>query len=160
MTRKATNFLLRSGGVEDLGIVGGLCACAFDPRYGEAWTPAQCAGMFALPGVWMTIAVRDDRAVGFAMSRAILDDAELLLLAVDPAARRGGAGRALLRATIVEAQLRGATNLHLEVRSGNPAVALYAEEGFTKIGERRNYYRGAAGEQFNAQTFRRSIIEE
>nr|WP_246587152.1 GNAT family N-acetyltransferase [Stakelama flava] len=151
---------MRGGGVEDLGIVNGLSAAAFDPRFGEAWTPSQCAGMFALPGVWLTIAQEGERALGFAMARVILDDAELLLLAVDPSARRRGTGRALVRSTMAEAVIRGAVNLHLEVRAGNPAVSLYVGEGFTKIGERRKYYRGLDGEQFDAQTFRRSLSQE
>ena len=157
MSAVRPNLLLRSGDVRDLGAVNGLCAAAFHPRFGEAWTPSQCAGMLALPGVWLTIASADDQVLGFAMSRSILEDSELLLLAVDPAGRRRGVGRALLRSVMAEAKIRGASDLHLEVRAGNPAVALYLGQGFSKIGERRNYYRGNEGQQFDAHTYRLSL---
>tara|TARA_B100000678_G_scaffold100506_1_gene83899 strand:+ start:232 stop:714 length:483 start_codon:yes stop_codon:yes gene_type:complete len=154
------NLVLRAGDVRDLGAVNGLSAAAFDPRFGEAWTPSQCAGMLALPGVWLTIASENDRILGFAMSRSVLDDGELLLLAVDPVGRRHGVGRALLRSVIAEAEMRGSSYIHLEVRAGNPAVALYRGEGFSKIGERRKYYRGNNGEQFDAHTYRRTLSQE
>jgi ribosomal protein S18 acetylase RimI-like enzyme len=39
------------------------------------------------------------------------------------------------------------SKLHLEVRAGNEAVQLYRREGFDKVGERRNYYRGKTGKR-------------
>ena len=59
----------------------------------------------------------------------MLDEAELLLIAVAPAARRRGVGAALLRAVIAEARGHGVTKLHLEVRAGNTAIQLYAAAG-------------------------------
>lgn len=130
---------------------------AFDPRYGEAWTSGQCLGMLALPGVWLTLASIDDRVIGFAMARSTLDEAELLLVAVDPAHRRAGVGGALLRGVFADAQARGATRLHLEVRSDNPAIGLYRAHGFTKVGERRDYYRGTDGQRRDAHTYSRTM---
>ena len=131
---------------------------AFDPRFGEAWSSSQCAGVLAMPGVWLTIAELDGAPAGFAMVRAILDEAELLLLAVRPAARRRGVAKALLRSVFAEARARGVASVHLEVRAGNDAVALYRLAGFEKIGERRDYYRGRNGKLFDAQTFRLSLV--
>ena len=71
--------------------------------------------------------------------------------------RRRGVGRALLRAVIAEAQATGIADLHLEVREGNEAVRLYTEQGFAKVGERRNYYRGKTGQAFDAHTYRRAV---
>lgn len=151
---------LREGGPQDLTSVARVMQEAFDPRYGEAWTPAQCMGMFALPGVWLVIASLDGHDVGFALARAIADEAELLLLATSPAARRRGVGGALLRAVIAEAQSRGVVQLHLEVRSGNDAVRLYRREGFDKVGDRPNYYRGKGGQLFDAQTFALNLSQK
>jgi [ribosomal protein S18]-alanine N-acetyltransferase len=148
---------LREGGVHDVPGVDAIMKDAFDPRFGEAWTSAQVMGMLSLPGVWLTLASLDGADAGFAMARAIAGEAELLLLATRPAARRRGVARALLRSVIEEVGFRSVTQLHLEVRAGNDAVQLYRREGFEKVGERRGYYRGRAGQSFDAQTFARNI---
>jgi ribosomal-protein-alanine N-acetyltransferase len=151
---------LREGGPQDLPSVARIMIEAFDPRYGEAWTPAQCMGMLALPGVWLVLASLEGTDVGFALARSIGPEAELLLLATSPAARRRGVGGALLRAVVAEAEARGVVQVHLEVRSGNDAARLYRREGFDKVGERPNYYRGKGGQLFDAHTFSRRLIEK
>lgn len=148
---------LRTGGVGDLAVVEAIMTEAFDPRFGEAWTRGQCLGILAMPGVWLTIADLDGKPAGFALSRGIADEAELLLLATRPAARRRGVAAALLRATIAQARTNGANRLHLEVREGNEAVKLYVAAGFAKVGERRNYYRGVSGQTYHALTYHRDI---
>ncbi len=140
-----------------IGAVDRVMRGAFDPRYGEAWTPAQCLGMMSLPGVWLTLACIGDDVVGFALSRAIAGDAELLLIAVLPEERGRGVGRALLRRAIGDAAGRGAARLCLEMRAGNDATRLYVSEGFVKCGERRGYYAGRSGERFDAHTYLRPI---
>ena len=148
---------LRQGTARDLVTVNAIMQEAFDPRYGEAWTMSQCMGMFALPGVWLTIASLDGFDSGFALARGAGPEAELLLLATRQGARRRGVGGALLRSVVAEARARGVSDLHLEVRAGNDAVNLYQREGFTKVGERRDYYRGRNGQLFDAHTFARKI---
>lgn len=148
---------LREGGSQDLTEVIRIMQDAFDPRFGEAWTSAQCLGMLSLPGVWLVIASLDGSDAGFALARSTGEEAELLLLATRPAARRRGVAGALLRAIIAEAQNRGVLQLHLEVRAGNDAVRLYRREGFEKVGERRNYYRGKTGQAFDAHTYARKL---
>lgn len=149
---------LRSGTVADLALVDRLMGESFDPRFGEAWTRNQCLGILAMPGVWLTIASIGGEPAGFALSRRILDEAELLLLATRPAARRRGVAAALLRSVLSAARDQAATTLHLEVRDGNDAIKLYRSAGFKKVGERRDYYRGPNGETFHAFTFQRDIV--
>lgn len=149
--------MLRTGDARDVATVDALMAAAFEPRFGEAWTRNQCLGVLAMPGVRLTLAYVDEAPAGFAMVRSVADEAELLLLAVDPVWRRRGIARALLRGVIAEAQATGIADLHLEVREGNDAVRLYTEQGFAKVGERRNYYRGKTGQAFDAHTYRRPI---
>lgn len=145
------------GGTGDLAIVNQIMAQAFDPSFGEAWTPSQCLGMIALPGVWFNIASIDGQPAGFALARVVMDEAELLLIGILPSMRRRGIGSALLRSIVSDASDRGATKVHLEVRSNNEAIRMYREQGFTKIGERPNYYRGRDGKQFDAHSFARTI---
>lgn len=147
---------LREGDVRDLDQIDRLMADAFDPRWGEAWTRNQVIGILSVPGVWLTVAELNGRSVGFALVRGVLDEAELLLLAVIPDARRKGVGAALLRSVVADCATRGVVSLHLEVREGNDAIKLYRNSGFSKVGERRDYYRGPKGQSYSALTLRRA----
>ncbi len=112
-----------------------LHAQAFPPE--EAWGPDAMVLMLDMPGafgLW-----RPD--AGLVLARVVLDEAEILTLAVVPAARRQGLGATLLAAALAEAARRGATAMLLEVAKANqPARALYAAQGFTQVGLRRRYY--------------------
>ena len=78
---------------------------------------------------------------GFLLGRTVLDEAELLTLAVAPEARRMGLGRALLTEFAHTSTERGACEAFLEVASDNaPAIALYASAGWQRAGTRRDYY--------------------
>jgi len=130
---------------------------AFDDSFGEAWQREQCLGILGLPGVWLLIGEEAGQIAGFALSRLIVDEAELLLIAVDPQFRRRGIGGRLLEASINQASARGATRLHLEMRVGNPAIDLYQRFGFIPVGRRHDYYRGKLGQSFDALTLTHSL---
>ena len=157
MSAPLPSVALRDGTPADLPAVSEVMAEAFEPRFGEAWTSAQCMGMLSLPGAWLTLAFDGDVLAGFALARAIAGDGELLLLGVRPERRGAGIGGALLRSVVAEAAARDAECLHLEVRACNPAVRLYGAHGFEKIGERRGYYRGRDGLLRDAHSFRRQL---
>ena len=123
-------LLLRAGSPRDIDLVEALMADAFDPRFGEAWTRSQCLGVLAMPGVRLMLAFLDDEPAGFALTRIVVDEIELLLLATAPAHRRRGVAATLLRALLVEAQGEGCRQMHLEVRAGNDAAQLYTANGF------------------------------
>lgn len=144
---------LRAADARDIDAVDAVMAHAFDPAYGEAWTRNQCLGVLALAGVGLILAELDDEPAGFAMTRRIADESELLLLAVAPPFRRRGVGATLLRAAVAEARGGGCVKLHLEVRAGNPAARLYTGHGFGKVGERRGYYKGAGGALYDAHSY-------
>ncbi|HEX8420852.1 MAG TPA: GNAT family N-acetyltransferase [Sphingomonas sp.] len=150
-------IMLRSGDARDIALVDTLMAAAFDSRFGEAWTRNQALGVMAMPGVRLTLAMLDDEPAGFALVRSVADEAELLLLAVDPPYRRRGVATALLRGIVDDGRAGGVADLHLEVRAGNDAVRLYTAHGFAKVGERRGYYRGKTGQVYDAHTYRRAL---
>jgi ribosomal-protein-alanine N-acetyltransferase len=141
------------GDSTDLEGVMQVMTAAFDPCFGEGWSRSQCAGILPLSGVELTIA-RDDqgRTRGFALQRTIAGESELLLLAVDRAAQRCGIGGQLLDHFVDSSRKHGATRLHLEVRDGNPATAMYEAFGFHAQGRRSKYYRGSDGRLFDAVT--------
>ena len=149
---KLDEVRLRSGGAGDLDDVMRIMNSAFSPSYGEAWTRSQCAGILPMKGVGLVLAEQSGGAVGFALMRVIADEAELLLLAVDRPAQGKGVGRAMLDHFVAAAREGGASHLHLEVRDGNDAVALYDAAGFKPAGRRLDYYKGPQGERHDALT--------
>ena len=144
---------LVDGGADDLDPVMEIMTAAFSTRYGEAWTRSQCAGILPMTGVKLILARDADAVVGFSLYRTVIDDSELLLLAVAPEAQGRGIGRQLLKHFIEDAKKNGAARIHLEVRDGNPAIRLYEAAGFVQSNRRRNYYRGDDGGQYDALTF-------
>ncbi len=138
----------------DLDAVMAVMEAAFGRAYGEAWTRSQLAGILPMSGVSLVVArdLRDDQVVGFSLDRQVADEAELLLLAVLPERRRRGVGRSLLQDFLVRARNEEVSQVHLEVRDGNPAVAMYDESGFAAVGRRRNYYHSLDGTRHDAIT--------
>jgi [ribosomal protein S18]-alanine N-acetyltransferase len=89
------------------------------------------------------VAADNERTVGFAVASVVAGQAELESIAVDPARRRLGVGRALSGAVMLWARGAGALEMLLEVRSANAeARALYDRLGFKETGLRRGYYSG------------------
>ncbi|MDJ1007658.1 MAG: GNAT family N-acetyltransferase [Paracoccaceae bacterium] len=145
--------------------------------HASPWSAAAFAGLLAQPGVFLltppsSLARKypEERekqsvshgakrhSIGFALGRLAADEAELLTLAVDPAARRCGIGRGLLGQFEAEARARGATAAFLEVADDNaPALALYRAAGWAEAGRRPGYYLRAAGDPANALILRKSF---
>lgn len=100
------------------------------------WDAAAFADLLGQAGV---VAVAE--ADGFILIRVVADEAEILTLAVRPAARRRGIAARLTAEAAAAAQSLGAARLFLEVAEDNaPARALYAALGFQPAGRRRGYY--------------------
>lgn len=117
------------------------------------WSAAEFAGLAAPPH---GIAVLEPQ--GFALGRQVADEAELLMIAVAPEARRRGLGQALLARFEAAARDRGAARAFLEVAAGNrPARALYAAAGWREAGLRRGYYRRANGPAEDAIVMEKSL---
>ena len=150
-------ILLAEGGHADLDAVMAVMDDSFDPRFGEAWTLGQCAGLLPLPGVWLSLARQGKAVVGFALARAVADEAELLLLAVRSPVQGRGIGKILLDRFEADAHARGAGRLHLEVREGNHALSLYERAGYGLVGRRRNYYSGHGGVTHDALTLAKVV---
>ena len=141
---------------------------AFDPAYGEAWNRRQVADALAMPSTHALVADAAGALIpdgaehapdpaGFVLTRHVLDEEELLLIAVTPEARLQGVGAALIEHLFTVARTRGTARIFLEMRRGNPAIHLYHKFGFEPIGQRRNYYRMVNGDRIDAITFARSI---
>jgi ribosomal protein S18 acetylase RimI-like enzyme len=114
-----------------------LHAQAFD----DPWDAPALAALLAGDGVTALVAGEADAPLGFVMLRSVADEAEILTIAVLPAARRRRVGRALMGEAILMARAAGAGRLFLEVAEDNPpALGLYASLGFVQQGRRPGYY--------------------
>ncbi len=117
------------------------------------WGARAIAGLLALPGVFVVT-----QPLGFAMGRVVLDEAELLTLAVAPEGRRQGIGAALLAQFTAEAGARGGQRGWLEVAADNgAAIALYRGAGWGDSGRRRGYYRDGPGPAVDALLMERTF---
>lgn len=137
---------------------------AFDPFWREAWTRQQVVDSFVLSTTHAllldaqgNIAQLGDQAIGFVLSRLVLDEEELLLVAIAPEYRGRGLGKRLIEHSAAAARNRGATQIFLEMRVNNPAERIYRAAGFERIGIRKDYYRTADGKKLDAITFGRKL---
>lgn len=129
----------------DIPAIMPVMADAFDPAFGEAWTAAQCLATLSMPGSQLWLASEQDRILGFALSRWVVDEEELLLIGVSPTARRLGVGRELVAALTANARDGGRSKIFLEVREGNPAQRFYQWMGFEPMSRRTGYYKAKDG---------------
>ena len=109
------------------------------------WTADESALFVRQQGVraWAADDGRTKTLQGFILVRHVDEEAEIMTIAVDPAARRHGIGRALLSHAMEELRNLGVAALHLEVATNNAAaLSLYRTLGFVPSGKRRNYYKG------------------
>lgn len=135
---------------DPLDVIMAVMEAAFDPAFGEAWNRRQVSDALLLANTHYALAPGN---AGFALSRTVLEEEELLLIAVHPDERGKGVGKALLQQFIAEAASRGSRKLFLEMRAGNPAEHLYRACGFEQIGYRKAYYRRGSGAPIDAVTF-------
>ena len=88
------------------------------------------------------MALEGEQVVGYVGSQTVIDESDMMNVAVHPDCRRRGIAEALVNALCKALKERGSVSLTLEVRASNdPAKALYDKLGFESVGRRPNYYR-------------------
>lgn len=91
--------------------------------------------------LWL-VAVSGEKVAGYVGSQTVIDESDMMNIAVAPAFRRQGIAKRLINSLILGLRERGSHTLTLEVRSSNePAISLYRQLGFIQVGRRPNYYR-------------------
>lgn len=128
----------------------------------RGWNRAEITALASGRGGFALVVEEADRAtariLGFVLARAVAEEAEILTLAVAPAAQRRGIGWDLLESAAAEAAARGAQRLLLEVSVDNaPALALYERSGFGGLGIRRGYYGRCGGVRVDALVLARPL---
>ena len=89
------------------------------------------------------------------LGNTFFPESEVLTIGVDPEYQGRGVGYALLRALLDEADRHGGA-VFLEVRTDNdPARTLYERNGFAVVGVRKNYYRPSGADAYTMKRERR-----
>jgi [ribosomal protein S18]-alanine N-acetyltransferase len=145
-------IFIGQGDAGDIASIMPVMNDAFDPAFGEAWTSSQCMSLLAIPGSKLIISRKDNACIGFALTRYVLDEEELLMIGVSPAFQRDKVGAQILDFIISDAKTANRLKLFLEVRDGNNAQYFYRASGFLDSGRRKNYYKGRDGQLFDAIT--------
>lgn len=126
---------------EDTEALAAVHAAAFAGSPMRAWRAAEFTDLLDTRGVTL-FGEGGPPPEGFVIVRQVLDEAEVLTLAVAPARHRCGVGRALMARATESLRAAGVTRLFLEVASTNDvARRLYADLGFVETGLRRGYFR-------------------
>ena len=91
--------------------------------------------------LWI-VAVEDEQVLGYVGSQTVIDETDMMNIAVHPDYRKQGIATGLIVGLIGALKLRNSHCLTLEVRASNePAKKLYKMLDFEEIGIRKNYYR-------------------
>ncbi len=110
--------------------------------FSDPWSEAAFADEARNPLAFYLVALINGEVAGFIGMHRVLDEGYITNVAVHPARRRAGVGRALLAALCDECARTGLRFVTLEARPSNvAAIALYAGMGFEKVGLRKGYYR-------------------
>ena len=110
--------------------------------FADPWSEKSIASELNNPLALWLVAVEGDSVVGYIGSQTVLDESDMMNVAVHPDHRRRGVAEALVTALSDALKARGSVSLTLEVRASNePAKALYEKLGFALAGRRPNYYR-------------------
>ena len=111
--------------------------CFSDP-WSERSISSELDNKLAL---WL-VAVEGETVAGYIGSQTVMDETDMMNVAVHPDFRRQGIAENLVAALVENLKKMGSHCLTLEVRVSNaPAIALYEKLGFAQIGRRKNYYR-------------------
>lgn len=90
--------------------------------------------------LWV-VALSGDSVIGYVGSQTVMEEADMMNLAVKPDCRRRGIGEELVNALVDALKSKGAHSLTLEVRASNQAaISLYEKLGFCEVGRRPGYY--------------------
>ncbi len=136
------------------------CARLHAGSFAHPWSAEEVAALIASASTLAAAALdpASGRLRGFVLARLAADEAEILTVAVDPAVRGKGVGRALLAENLRQAARAGARAMFLEVDQDNAsALALYIRLGFVQVGQRSGYYRRDDGSRATAVVMRKTL---
>jgi ribosomal-protein-alanine N-acetyltransferase len=149
MTFQLTDFDVDTQAAQAL--LATIHAAAFAPMDERGWSALEFRAMVETPGVYVVLATADDEPVGFVLYRLVLDEAELITVAVLPNWQGQGVALRLIDHMIFHLKGMKVTKVFLEVRADNGrAIVLYQRIGFCETGKRPAYYQTQSGNRIDA----------
>ena len=110
--------------------------------FSDPWSEKSVASELNNPLSCWLVAEEDGLVAGYVGSQTVIDESDMMNVAVHPDHRRKGIAEALVVELVEALKKRESHCLTLEVRASNePAKALYEKLGFAQVGLRKNYYR-------------------
>ena len=110
--------------------------------FSDPWSERSIASELDNNLAFWLVAVEGETVAGYIGSQTVMEETDMMNVAVHPVFRRQGIAEALVNGLVEHLKAMGSRCLTLEVRASNaPAIALYEKLGFTEIGRRKNYYR-------------------
>jgi ribosomal-protein-alanine N-acetyltransferase len=138
----------------DSKAIAALHAAAFR----RGWSDGEVEQLLLDPNVVADRVLIGRDLVGFILTRAAADEAEILSVAVDRDAQGRGLGRQLLQRNLQRLAGLGVREVFLEVGAENePALRLYEQMGFEPVGRRERYYGSEATLDSTALVLRREM---
>ena len=109
--------------------------------FADPWSEKSVASELDNPlSLWL-VALDGDRVAGYVGSQTVMDESDMMNVAVHPDYRKQGVATGLIVGLVEELHKKGSRCLTLEVRASNaPAISLYEKLGFLQAGLRKNYY--------------------
>lgn len=110
--------------------------------FSAPWSESAVRSELTNPlSLWL-VALENEYVIGYIGSQTVLDEADMMNVAVSPDSRQKGVGQELVTSLVERLKANAVRCLTLEVRASNePAKSLYQKLGFQQVGRRPNYYR-------------------
>ncbi len=109
--------------------------------FSDAWTTQNLCETYHQEQAFISVAEADGELVGYCIIYYVLDEGEMVRIAIDQKFRHQGIGQALLNYTGEVCQEKGVCKILLEVRESNvEARRFYVNYGFKEDGIRKKFY--------------------
>jgi len=142
---------------QDLEAVLAIEAASFSPPWTRGHFLDEMRSPFGFP---LVAQAPDGGVAGYLCLKMVLDEAEILDVAVSGSLRGRGIGRILMESALDFCRARGTALLCLEVRVGNDAaITLYHRLGFRETGRRKRYYENGEDAILMDYTFEKQVEE-
>lgn len=110
--------------------------------FDDPWSERSIAGELENELAYWLVCVEDGSVLGYIGSQTVMDETDMMNVAVHPNARRRGIAECLISVLIGRLKEQGSHCITLEVRASNDAaIRLYEKLGFHQVGRRPGYYR-------------------
>ena len=109
--------------------------------FSDPWSERSIASELDNKLAYWIVALEGETVAGYIGSQTVLDETDMMNVAVHPDHRRKGIAEALVTGLVEVLKEKKSHCLTLEVRASNePAQKLYEKLGFAQIGRRPRYY--------------------